>query len=90
VNGAFETFSNKSVKSVLIELNVGLAECAEVMNILKNHGLNLFKREHDQMFAQGPHSNMYNHIFIVTGFFLFYWKRSQENWWMGIIDIRLN
>ena len=68
VNGAFETFSNKSVKSVLIELNVGLAECAEVMNILKNHGLNLFKREHDQMFAQGPHSNMYNHIFVRENF----------------------
>lgn len=64
VRGAFQTFSQKSVKSVLIELNVELDECAEVVEMMKNHGLYLFKREHAPMIENSAYSSIYNHIFV--------------------------
>lgn len=64
VESALQTFSNKLLKSVLVELNVELDECAEVVDLMKNHGLNLFKREHAPMFDSGEFSSVYNHIFV--------------------------
>ena len=67
VKGAFETFSQKSVKSVLVELNIDLEECANVVDIMEEYGLTLVKREHAAMFDFGEFSSIYNHIFVRKG-----------------------
>jgi FkbM family methyltransferase len=64
VKGASETLSDPRLKSVLIELNVNLEECQEIIDLLGAHGFVLHKREHADVFYKGEMANIYNHIFM--------------------------
>lgn len=64
VNGAIQTLSDKRLKSVLIELNINLRECPEIIGIMEMQGFFLHKREHAPMFDTGRFSSLYNHIFV--------------------------
>ncbi len=64
VDGASATLADKRLKSVLIELNINLDECAEINAIMDTHGLVLHKREHADEFYVGEMNCIYNHIFV--------------------------
>ncbi|OIO68537.1 MAG: hypothetical protein AUJ58_08955 [Zetaproteobacteria bacterium CG1_02_55_237] len=64
VLGAEKTLSDKRLKSVLIELNINLDECEEIVAMMKQHGLMLFKRAHEDTFYSENMSCIYNHIFV--------------------------
>jgi FkbM family methyltransferase len=64
VDGATKTLSDKRLKTVLIELNINLDECSEIINIMDGHGFVLDKREHAEEFYLGEALAIYNHIFV--------------------------
>ncbi len=62
--GAKNILSDKRLKSVLVELNTKRKDyCNEVINVLNDSGLKLFKKEHAPEVDNTRFSNVYNHIF---------------------------
>jgi FkbM family methyltransferase len=64
LKGAPRTLEDPRLKSVLIELNTDLAECAEIIEMMAAHGYTLFKKEHAEAFYTGQMAGIYNHIFV--------------------------
>ena len=62
--GAEEFLLNKSLKSILIELDETKKNYLSSLQIIEQSGFTLAKKTHSAMFDQGKFSTIYNHIFI--------------------------
>lgn len=62
--GASQTLSDSRLKTILIELNIKLDECQEIVKFLEGYGFMLREVKHAESFYTGEMASIYNHIFI--------------------------
>lgn len=67
VEGAAKTFSDRRLKSVLVELNTEWKDYADILGLFEKAGLKLYKRSHAAMFDGSELKAVYNHIFRRAG-----------------------
>lgn len=63
IEGASKTLAHPKLKSVLIELNMDLAEDREIIDLLKEKGFSVVRKYHAPMFDKGTFAHCYNFTF---------------------------
>lgn len=63
IEGASKTLAHPKLKSVLIELNIDLAEDREIIDLLKEKGFSVVRKYHAPMLDKGIFANCYNFTF---------------------------
>lgn len=63
IDGASKTLAHPKLKSVLIELNIDLAEDQEIIDLLKEKGFSVVRKYHAPMLDKGIFANCYNFTF---------------------------
>ena len=61
--GAKELLKNKTLKSILIELDETREDYESSKTLIQQSGFKLIKKTHAEMYNQGKYSSTYNHIF---------------------------
>lgn len=64
INGADKTLKDLRLKSLLIELNDGLPEHAEMIKKIQSNGLMMLHKKHAEMFNEGKYSKIFNYVFV--------------------------
>jgi len=61
--GGKELLKNKTLKSILIELDESRGDYESSKTLIQQSGFNLVEKTHSQTYNQGKYSSTYNHIF---------------------------
>lgn len=64
IKGAKKTLSDKRVESILVELDTERKDYDEVVGMIEEAGLKIFKKERSPEFENTAYSTSYNHIFV--------------------------
>ncbi len=61
--GSKELLENKTLKSILIELDETREDYESSKTLIQQSGFNLVEKTHAAVYNQGKYSSTYNHIF---------------------------